>query len=114
MNMYRQGDMMVVATTVDDDKLEEAPSDPRGLVLAEGETSGHYHAVFGPRARLMRFKAEPGRVVVVAREGADVRVVGGGTGGVDRHTPIALPPGTYEVTIQRSWTVAGYSRRVED
>ena len=108
--IYRQGDVMLIATKADLRKLEDAPSDPRGLVLAEGETSGHHHAVFGEGARLCRYKASPGRLVVVADAGADVRVVGGGAGGVDRHTPISLAPGRYEVRIQRSYS-HGYSRQ---
>ena len=40
-------------------------------------------------------------------------IVGGGSGGVDRHTPIKLAPGHYEVRIQRSFQ-SGMSRRVED
>lgn len=112
--MYRQGDVLLLPVRAGDEDLEPVPADPRGLVLAEGETSGHHHAVFGAGARLCRFRATPGRVVVVADAGADVRVVGGGSGGVDRHTPISLAPGRYEVRIQRSWTSAGYSRRVED
>ncbi len=114
MPMYRQGDVLLLPVTAQDAELGAAPPDPRGLVLAEGETSGHHHAVFGKGARLCRFRNATGRVVVVADEGATVRVVGGGSGGVDRHTPISLAPGRYEVRIQRSWTSAGYSRRVED
>ncbi len=112
--MYRQGDVLLVRMPCAKmAELENAPADPRGLVLAEGESSGHHHAVFGRGARLFRYKTD-GRMVVVAPDGAEVRVVGGGSGGVDRHTPITLPPGTYEARIQRSWTAAGYSRRVED
>jgi hypothetical protein len=112
-NMIRQGDVLLVRV---DDKLpdlEESPKDPRGMVLAEGETSGHFHAVFGNGARLMH-RRESGTPVVVADKGGEIRVVGGGAGGVDRHTPISLSPGRYEVRIQRSWTSANASRRVED
>ncbi len=111
--MFRQGDVLLVPVAAKDSELEAAPADPRGLVLAEGETSGHYHSVFGENARLCRFRNATGRVVVVADEGATVCVVGGGSGGVDRHTPIALKPGRYEVRIQRSYQ-AGMARRVVD
>lgn len=93
--------------------MEEVNNDPRGLVLAEGETSGHYHAIFGHGAKLMRYKQTGQQVVVVADSGADMRVVGGGAGGVDRHTPILLNGGHYEVIIQQAYS-AGMARRVED
>lgn len=112
--MVRQGDVLLIPIKVQKKDLEPAPLDPRGLVLAEGESSGHYHVVFGHGAKLMRFRDTTACVVVVADKGGDVRVVGGGGGGVDRHTPISLAPGRYEVRIQRSWTSANASRRVED
>lgn len=112
-SMVRQGDVLLIPVEANLRELEPAPSDPRGLVLAEGESSGHHHAVFG-RARLMRYKQSPGRLVVVADSESEVRVVGGGGGGVDRHTPISLAPGRYEVRIQRSWTSEQASRQVTD
>lgn len=112
--MVRQGDVLLIPLSVTRRELEDAPTDSRGLVLADGESSGHYHAVFGMGAKLCRYKSSPGRVVVIADRGGDVRVVGGGGGGVDRHTPISLAPGRYEVRIQRSWTSEQASRKVED
>lgn len=111
--MFRQGDVLLIQVNIAVKDLEPAPEDARGLVLAEGETSGHYHAIFGRGARMMRFRASPGRIIARVDDGGEVRVIGGGSGGVDRHTPIALPPGRYEVRVQRSFS-AGYSRRVED
>lgn len=97
------------------EELEIDPvHDPRGLVLAEGETSGHHHAIFGKGAKLMRYKTTEQRVVVVEKDGAEIRVVGGGSGGVDRHTPISLKPGHYEVRIQRTYTSSDYSQQVAD
>ena len=112
--LVRQGDVLLRAIPAPREAdVEAAPKDARGLVLAEGETSGHHHAIFGRGARLMQFRQGGGRVVVVADAGADMRVVGGGSGGVDRHTPISLAPGHYEVRIQKSYE-AGMARRVED
>ncbi len=56
--MIRQGDVLLVSVSPDKSALEPAPKDARGLVLAEGETSGHHHAVFGKGARLCRYKKE--------------------------------------------------------
>ncbi len=112
-NMVRQGDVLLMRVDANMGDLEPAEQDARGLVLAEGESSGHYHAVFGAGAKLMRYR-DTQRVVVVADKGGEVRVVGGGSGGVDRHVPVQLSPGRYEVRVQRSWTSANASRRVED
>ncbi len=109
----RQGDVLLLPIKAPAKDLEPAPKDPRGLVLAEGETSGHHHAIFGRGAKLCQYKQGGGRVVVIADAGAEMRVVGGGSGGVDRHLPISLAPGHYEVRIQRSYE-SGMSRRVED
>lgn len=114
LGIVRQGDVCLIPVRVAKRDLEEAPRDPRGLVLAEGETSGHFHAVYGSGAKLMRYKAAPGRVIALVDDGGEVRVVGGGSGGVDRHTPISLAPGRYEIRIQRAWTSALASRQVQD
>jgi hypothetical protein len=111
--MVRQGDVLLIPIEVTKNSLVGIPSDPRGLVVAEGESSGHFHAIYGSGAKLMRFKDAPGRVVALVDEGGEIRVVGGGSGGVDRHAPISLAPGRYEIRVQRSY-FDGYSRRVED
>ena len=111
--MYRQGDVLLVKVAAELHDLEPLPKEPRGLVLAEGETSGHYHALFGSGAKLMRYKAD-GRAVALVDDGGEVRVIGGGSGGVDRHLPVQLPPGRYEIRIQRSWTSEIANRQVTD
>ena len=107
IRILRQGDVLLISMAPTDAKEPERV-DPRGLVLAEGETSGHFHGVVGLGAKLFRFRdsAQLGRIVHVARAGAEVRVVGGSSGGVDRHTPVALESGQYLSTVQRSWTAS--------
>ncbi len=102
----RQGDVLLMRVpSVVAEKLERAPKDARGIVLAEGETSGHHHQVFGRGAKLLRFRdTSAARVLIVGRTGAEVHVIGGGSGGVPRHLPISLAPGSYEIRLQRSWT----------
>jgi hypothetical protein len=112
----RQGDVIIIATgSPKESEIELAPKDARGLVLAEGETSGHHHAVFGNGAKLFHFKdsQRTDRILSIAEGGADVRVVGGGSGGVDRHTPISLKPGHYTVRVQRAWD-STHVRQVQD
>jgi hypothetical protein len=102
----RQGDVLLVPVDTAPTGVIPAPKDVRGIVLAEGETSGHHHQVFGRGAKLFAFRAEgrQERMLHVGRSGAEVRVVGGGSGGVDRHTPVSLKPGAYLVRVQRAWS----------
>lgn len=115
----RQGDVLLLPIQEPaEGVLELAPKDPRGIVLAEGETSGHHHQVFGG-AKLFRYRdtaASMSRVLVVGAEGADLRVVGGGSGGVDRHVPVSLSPGAWEVRTQRQFSAEDerQSRQVAD
>jgi hypothetical protein len=113
MKLLRQGDVLLIRVAHPEAaRLELAPRDARGLVLAEGESSGHHHQVFGRGAKLFRFRdnVNAARVLVVGRGGAELRVVGGGSGGVDRHTPIALAPGAWEVRTQRAWSAEDEGR----
>jgi hypothetical protein len=113
--MIRQGDVFLIrCPTAPAAKPEPAPRDPRGIVLAEGESSGHYHRVFGRGAKLFTFRGSTDRLLVVGRAGAEVRVVGGESGGEPRHLPVALTPGRWIVRIQRGWTSAMRSERVAD
>lgn len=114
MSIYRQGDVIIIKRAV-------APANGipakgrRGVVLAEGETSGHYHQVFGRGAKLFHYKDSTQRFLMVAKSGATVRVVGGEVNGVPRHLPIKLEGGTYEIRIQQTWDAArAASERVVD
>lgn len=111
--MVRQGDVLFIPVTVKASEVEDAHRDPRGLVLAEGESSGHYHALFGPGAKLMRFKDTGQLVAKVGRLG-EVRVVGGEVAGTPRHTTMRLTSGTYKTVTQRSWTSAQRNQAVHD
>lgn len=116
MKNYRQGDVLLIGVPDSSEyDVEPAPKDPRGMVLAEGETSNHFHSVFGNGCKLFRFRDASGQqLLVTGKRGADLRVVGGGAGGVDRHLPIAIEPGKYVIRTQRAWSSAHLARRVED
>jgi hypothetical protein len=100
--LYRQGDVLLVPYSglIEADATEV--TDPRGVVLAEGETSGHYHGVFGG-SKLFRFRNDM-RVLRIDGDAAEVRVVGGEVNGTPRHTPIRVDAGNYRVVIQRTWS----------
>lgn len=110
-NLVRQGDVILIRTEAKPGEI--VPKDRRGLVLAEGEHSGHHHAVVGRGCKLYQ-RAGSERLLVVGKAGAELRVIGGGSGGVERHTPISLGPGKYLVRVQRSWSSEQASRQVSD
>lgn len=115
VNMVRQGDVLIMRIA-EFPELGAEITDSRGVVLAEGETSGHHHQVFGNGSKLFAFKgATTSRGLLVGDGGAEVRVVGGEVKGTPRHIPVVLPGGKYEVRIQQTWSLArAASERVAD
>lgn len=114
--MFRQGDVLLVSREKVFKKDRKDRKDPRGMVLAEGETSGHHHAVFANRNASLFDFSEEGIAKLgleIDSAGALIKVVGGEVGGVPRHEPIQIPGGTYEVRIQKAWD-SSFVRRVVD
>lgn len=105
--MYRQGDVMIVAVdTIPHDAIEVARS-TRGLVLAEGEVTGHAHRIPSRSATLYRTETD-------ARY---LRVTAGKVPAVlkhEEHTKIELPPDNYRVTIHREYQPGELPRQVAD
>lgn len=92
---YRQGDVFLLAVPrIPDDAKSVAREDGR-LVLAHGEVTGHAHAVAAPDARLLDH--EGARYLAVATAAVLTH---------EEHAPIALPPGTFRVVIQREYVPA--------
>lgn len=115
MSIYQQGDVLLLRKDLSKEGAEALPKDPRGLVLAEGETSFHTHQVFGRNAKLFQYKDSAQRFLTVAKSGATVRVVGGEVNGVPRHEPIKLPGGTCRVPcLLNTNLVRAASERVAD
>lgn len=102
----RQGDVFLIAVDSIPSDATPAKSDPRGVVLAEGEVTGHHHRI-GPMYR----SAE----MLHHAEGTFLRVTGKSVVALthEEHSPIEIPPGAYRVRIQREYT-PGAVRRVED
>jgi len=109
--VYRQGDVWIYAITHTEylrgGRLSSISlSDPKkGLILAEGEVTGHHHRI--PAAT--RVNLRPSRVGDGTVRFLEVNRRGGGTP-VDlvheEHETIKLPPGHYEVRIQREYAPA--------
>lgn len=103
----RQGDVILIPTR--ETTHGEQVKDPRGVVLAEGESSGHHHAIVGRGHKLFE-RAGSERFLYVGGSGATLRVLGDES----RHEPVKVPPGSYLVRVQRSWSSESASRQVQD
>lgn len=96
MDLYRQGDVLLVAIEAAPQNAETVKRTKRGLVLAEGEATGHAHVITDEAAEL-----------VTADEAAELYLLVHGTEAVelthDEHATVLVPPGTYEVRRQREY-----------
>jgi hypothetical protein len=107
MRPLRQGDILLVPIEKMPDGLTEVPRENGRIVLAEGEATGHLHAIKAPEAS---FRAEDleeieGRFLAVEAEVALEH---------PEHDTIVLEPGAYEVRRQREYSEAGGISLVAD
>jgi hypothetical protein len=110
---FRQGDVLLLAIDPASLPADARPVPRQGgrVVLAEGEVTGHAHAISSPAATLLRSGAGAGAPRIL-RASAPVDVVH------EEHATIALPEGLYAVVIQREYVPPEISlvpfRRVVD
>lgn len=97
--IVRQGDVILRRTRRRHPKAEAVEH-----VLAVGEESGHWHAVVGRLAQV------GDRRFVTLDKPAQLRV----EGQPDRHTPVDLPAGTWEVLVEREYVPGQLPRTVAD
>ncbi len=90
----RQGDVLLVAVEAVPDGAVEQPRQGR-LILAEGEATGHAHAIAERDAREFRVGDE--RFVLVRSAAQLIH---------EEHATIDLAPGAYRVVIQREYEPA--------
>ena len=102
MSIYRQGDVLVRKVRAIPAKASEAPREGGQIVLAHGEVTGHKHAISSEHATLY--------VEGLLRY---LRVVKPVALHHEEHTEIKLPPGKYQIVIQREYTPAAI-RNVAD
>ncbi len=100
--MYRQGDVLLVAEETLPQGSEEVPLSDR-IVLAYGEVTGHAHAVANLQARM--YADGNVRYLKVGDDGADLVH--------EEHSTIHLLPGVYRIVHQREY-VPNSSRLVLD
>jgi hypothetical protein len=84
--IYQQGDVLLVRVEAISQAAKPCKADPRGLVLAEGEATGHAHVVTDAGCALLE---AADKVYLSAPEGATTRH--------EEHRAVAVPPGVYEV-----------------
>src|SRR5262245_24695823 len=88
---FRQGDVLLVAV----EAIPEGASLERRsgrIVLAEGEVTGHAHAIAEPDARTFTFDGQ--RYLLTKSIAQLVH---------EEHAPIELPAGSWRVVIQREY-----------
>jgi hypothetical protein len=88
---FRQGDVLLLAV---DALPEGATAEQRTdrIILAEGEVTGHAHAIADPDARAF---SHEGQRYLLTR--SVVQLVH------EEHAPVEVPPGTWRVVIQREY-----------
>jgi hypothetical protein len=97
MIQYRQGDVLVEKITRIPDDVMPIERDSGRVVLAYGEATGHAHALAAKHVHFYSLtKAADVRYLEVRGRGAWLRH--------EEHSPIYLPPGSYGVTRQRTYT----------
>ncbi len=104
---FRQGDVLLVQVGFlpEDASLEPTSVAPikNRIILAEGELTGHAHAV--PSAAAAMYQWQGDRLLAVNQATALTH---------EEHNPIALQPGIYKVVIQRQYDPARDAVRVVD
>jgi len=102
--IYRQGDVLLRRTSRTITKRhKKVARDSRGrIVLAEGEATGHAHAICEPHVELFDLSGE--RFLQVDAPANLVH---------EEHHTIPIPPGMYEVIQQREYDPSG-ARTVAD
>lgn len=110
---YRQGDILLVPV-VDDgnelvDRFNVARQRREGIIVAEGEATGHHHRIRTRGAKMYtlgRRTTRSAMFVHVPKTGATLTH--------EEHSPLQIPPGTYRVVHQREYVERAPAASVYD
>lgn len=103
MTIYRQGDVLIrKVDDLPDGERKRVRAKGGRVILAEGEATGHAHAVRAVGVILWAYAAQ--RYLEVQKEAILQH---------EEHEAIPLPPGNYEIVRQREYRPEGI-RRVAD
>lgn len=107
LKLFRQGDVLIRERAEPVAIAAEVPRDNDRVILAYGEVTGHAHAIRNPKAKLFRDDGNGGSTYLSVTDPAGVALQH------EEHATIMLPPGNYDVTIQREYSPEAI-RNVED
>ena len=109
MNTYRQGDVLLIQIGLHVVPLSSHPvsrDEKNRIVLALGEATGHAHVIEDETAEMVQSGFSPNSTrFIKAPEGATVTH--------EEHAPVTLPPGAYEIRMQREATPADDRRTIQ-
>ena len=102
---YRQGDVLIFEVPPEHIKNYSTKVRHNGedIILALGEVTGHRHRISS--AYVTEYKDGRRRLLDVHKQSKVLH---------EEHNPIPLPPGTYEVKIERQYGIGGEVRAVYD
>ena len=105
LRQYQQGDVIARQVTALPTGVQPRQPSPRGIVLAEGEVTGHAHVAVGPELSCYE------------KDGLLYLVIGEGGAGVqhEEHAPQQWAPGIYEIDrVREKDYLADMVRQVKD
>jgi hypothetical protein len=107
--MLRQGDILLVPVEKVPDGLSEVPREDGKIVLAEGEATGHLHAIEDEKATfLAKDPDSPMDRYLVVKEAEAIAAEAAGVALTHpEHDTVTLEPGAYEVRRQQEYSQAG-------
>lgn len=112
--MYRQGDVYIRPISDHLNLGEPLPVEPRGVVLAYGEVTGHAHVLDPTACELYPLPEELRTDMTDVSNARVLRVLEPVSLRHEEHSPINLEPGDYYIGIQIEYDDSQEWRRVAD
>ncbi len=104
---YRQGDVRIVPVSDIPDSAKFTKVTERGIVLAEGEVTGHAHRIYGPLARHANlFITEDNQKFLKVTAPVALKH--------EEHKEVVIQPGNYKIIIHHEYAPAALPRQVAD
>ncbi len=104
--LYRQGDVLIELIDSMPDDATKIPRSKRGVVLAEGEVTGHAHRIPSRTASLYRSETDARYLRVMGPAPVALKH--------EEHTEVSLPTGDYRVRIHAEYQPGELPRQVAD
>lgn len=111
--MYRQGDVYIRPLPETLELGEPLPAEPRGVVLAYGEVTGHAHVLDPEACELYPLPEHLRTDMTSVSNGRVLRVLKPVSLRHEEHDPIDLEPGDYYIGIQIEYDEKEWRRVVD-